>query len=91
MITTDAVRVNERLQTAWRAIPRLALATLATNMIIRFTDYTVGDLRNTIANDIFRANSGRGHRYHFGQSYFQFSSLLPNYALISIEIQHITQ
>ena len=91
MSITDAVRVNERLERAWLAIPRLALATLATNMVIRFTNYSVDDLRNTIANDIFRANSGRGHRYHFGQSYFQFSSLLPNYALISIEIHHITQ
>lgn len=78
-------RILNRMITAWESIPQEALYQLMIE-ISHNLNWSAIQLRDSIANQIFVRNCGRGNRHEFCSTTVTLSSRNPNFVFLSIEI-----
>ena len=82
-------RIRNRIREAWIAIPDYCLVNLAELLVVNFPRTNNNDLRGHLANQIFRAASGRGQRLHFERATFYYSTEFSSVLLFDIDISYI--
>ena len=82
-------RLRERMRNGWHAIPLFIWVNFAQEIIRRFPMITAADIQEHEANVIFRMNIGRGGRFSFRVVTIFYSTNVPNFLLVEVEIVNI--
>lgn len=85
----NGVRVTERIKTAWSNVTAEAFKSLAALMIRELADFDQTQLKNSLANILFRTHVGRGNRFEFQNAKLITSTNNPTVYLVVIDIARV--